>query len=201
MRQRAHPPNSLRTIGPKADAVGRRSGSGASRGVTLRFSAVIGALIAAAALGSSPAVAANTPDTHVIVQAGAPVRIDMCAVTRVASSEVRLTTHVDVMNVSSKLVTDIELFFVTRDSFGESRIARGTVHGTYSPNIAIVNVYQAGLPARSAWYGDAYCTVSRIVYADGTKWTAGAGFLSNAVPTATGSPSALLSTLWPPGDE
>jgi hypothetical protein len=105
------------------------------------------------------------------------------------------------MNISPKPVTDIEMFFVTRDVFGESRIARGTVHGTYSPNIEIVNLYQAGLQARSAWYSDAYCTVSRVVYADGTKWTAGAGFLSSVVPTATGSPSALLSTLWPPGDE
>jgi hypothetical protein len=167
----------------------------------LQFRAVIAAAITAAALTSSPALAANTPETHVVVQPGQPVRIDMCAVTLASTSDIRLTTHVDVMNISPKPVTDIEMFFVTRDVFGESRIARGTVHGTYSPNIEIVNLYQAGLQARSAWYSDAYCTVSRVVYADGTKWTAGAGFLSSVVPTATGSPSALLSTLWPPGDE
>lgn len=156
--------------------------------------------IGAVALASSPVLAANAPDTHVVVQPGEPVRIDMCAVTH-APSDVRLTAHVDVMNVSPKLVTDVELFFVTRDVFGESRITRGTVHGTYTPNIEIRNVYQAGLQARSAWYTAAYCTVSRVVYADGTKWRAGAGFLASVVPTATGSPSALLSTLWPPGDE
>lgn len=150
---------------------------------------------------ATPAVAANTPDTHVVVQPGEPVRIDMCSVTRAALSDVRLTVHVDVMNVSPKTVNDIELFFATRDVFGESRITRGTVHGTYSTGIPIVNVYQAGLQARSAWYTDAYCTVSRIVFADGTKWTAGAGFFTSAVPTATGVPSALLLTLWPPGDE
>ena len=165
-----------------------------------RLRTIVAAAIAAAALASSPAVAANTPETHVVVQPGQPVRIDMCAVTR-AISEVRLTAHVDVMNVSPKLVTDIELFFVTRDVFGESRIVRGTVHGTYTTNIEILNVYQTGLHARSAWYSDAYCTVSRVIYADGTKWTAGAGFLSSVVPTATGTPAALLSTLWPPGDE
>jgi hypothetical protein len=166
----------------------------------LRVPTIIAVAIATAALTSLPAIAANTPETHVIVQPGEPVRIDMCAVTREAS-DVRLTTHINVMNISPKLVTDIEMFFVTRDVFGESRIERGTVHGTYTTNIAIVNVFQTGLQARSAWYTDAYCTVSRVVYADGTKWTAGAGFLSSVVPTATGSPSALLSTLWPPGDE
>jgi hypothetical protein len=166
----------------------------------LQVRTVMAAAIAAAAFTSSPAVAANTPETHVVVQPGEPVRIDMCAVTREAS-DVRLTTHVNLMNVSPKLVTDIELFFVTRDVFGESRIVRGTVHGTYTVNIEIVNVYQAGLQARSAWYSDAYCTVSRVVYADGTNWTAGAGFLSSVVPTATGSPASLLSTLWPPSDE
>lgn len=166
----------------------------------LRVLTAIAAAIIASALSSAPAVAANTPETHVVVQPGEPVRIDMCAVMREVS-DVRLTTHVNVMNISPKLVTDIEMFFVTRDAFGESRIARGTVHGTYTTSIEIVNAYQDGLPARSAWYTDAYCTVSRVVYADGTKWTAGAGFLSSVVPTATGSPSALLSTLWPPGDE
>jgi hypothetical protein len=165
-----------------------------------RLRTIIAAAIAASALSASPAVAANTPETHIVVQSGEPVRIHMCAVTR-AVSDARLTTHIDVMNVSPKLVTDIEMFFVTRDVFGESRIVRGTVHGTYTTNIEIVNVYQAGLQARSAWYSDAYCTVSRVVYADGTKWTAGAGFLSSVVPTATGGPAALLSTLWPPGDE
>ncbi len=158
------------------------------------------AALAATVLASSPAIAANTPPTRVVVQPGAPVRIDMCAITR-ETSDARLTTHVDVMNVSPKPVTDIEMFFVTRDAFGESRIERGTVHGTYTTGIPIVNVYQAGLRARSAWYTDAYCTVSRVVYADGTTWTAGAGFLSSVVPTATGGPGALLSTLWPPGDE
>jgi hypothetical protein len=80
----------------------------------LQVRTVMAAAIAAAALTSSPAVAANTPETHVVVQSGEPVRIDMCAVTREAS-DVRLTTHVNVMNVSPKLVTDIEMFFVTRD--------------------------------------------------------------------------------------
>jgi hypothetical protein len=158
------------------------------------------AAIVAAAVTASPARAANTPDTHVILQPTQPVRIDMCAVTH-SPGDPRLTAHVDVMNVSPRLVTDIELFFVTRDVFGESRITRGTVHGTYSSDIEIRNVYQAGLHARSAWYTDAYCTVSRVVYADGTHWSAGAGFLSGVVPTATGSPSGLLTTLWPPGDE
>jgi hypothetical protein len=63
--------------------------------------------------------------------------------------EGRLTAHVDIKNIGDKLVDDVEFFFVTRDVFGESRITRGTVHGTYS----------------------------------------------------TGTPSALLSNLWPPGDE
>ncbi|HEX3463029.1 MAG TPA: hypothetical protein VHS78_03110 [Candidatus Elarobacter sp.] len=166
----------------------------------LRVRNVTAAAIAAVALASAPAFAANTPVTSVVVQPGEPVRIDMCSMV-LAPSDVRLTAHVDVMNVSPKLVTDIELFFVTRDVFGESRITRGTVHGTYTTNIEIRNVYQAGLRARSAWYTDGYCTVSRVIYADGTKWTAGAGFLSSVVPSATGSPSALLSTLWPPGDE
>jgi hypothetical protein len=166
----------------------------------LQVRTVIAAAIAAAALTSSPVMAANTPETHVVAQPREPVRIDMCAITREVS-DVRLTTHVNVMNVSPKLVTDIEMFFVTRDVFGESRIVRGTVHGTYTTNIEIVNVYQAGLHARSAWYIDAYGTVSRVVYADGTSWTAGPGFLSSVVPTATGSPAALLSTLWPPSDE
>ena len=158
------------------------------------------AVAVALAAAAPPALAANTPATHVVVQPGEPVRIDMCSMT-LAPSDVRLTAHVDVMNVSPKLVTDIELFFVTRDVFGESRITRGTVHGTYTTGIEIRNVYQAGLQARSAWYTDGYCTVSRVVYADGTKWTAGAGFLASVVPSATASPSGLLSTLWPPGDE
>jgi hypothetical protein len=161
---------------------------------------VLAAALAAVALAPSAALAANAPDTHVVVQPGEPVRIDMCAVTR-APSDTRLTAHVDVTNVGEKLVNDIELFFVTRDAFGESRVTRGTVHGTYTSGIPIRNVYQAGLHARSAWYTAAYCTVSRVLFADGTKWSAGAGFLSSAVPTATGTPSALLTTLWPPGDE
>jgi hypothetical protein len=152
------------------------------------------------ALAASPAFAANAPATQILPQPGSPVQIDMCAFTLLAG-DARLTTNVDIKNTGGKPVSDVEFFFVTRDAFGDSRITRGTVHGTYTPGIEIRNVYTAGLLARSSWYSGGYCTVSRVVYADGTKWTAGAGFLSSVIPSATGTPSALLVNLWPPGDE
>jgi hypothetical protein len=152
------------------------------------------------ALAASPAFAANAPATQILPQPGSPVQIDMCSFTYLPGDP-RLTAHVDIKNTGEKLVNDVEFFFVTRDVFGESRITRGTVHGTYSSGIEIRNVYTAGLLARSAWYTGGFCTISRVVYADGTKWSAGASFLSSVVPSATGTPSALLSNLWPPGDE
>jgi hypothetical protein len=152
------------------------------------------------ALAASPAFAANSPVTQIVPQAGSPVQIDRCSFTY-DSGDPRLTVHADVKNTGEKLVNDIEFFFVTRDVFGESRITRGTVHGTYSSGIEIRNVYTGGLLARSAWYTSGYCTISRVVYADGTKWSAGAGFLASVIPSATGTPSALLLNLWPPGDE
>jgi hypothetical protein len=164
------------------------------------FRTAIIAAAAAVAFAAAPATAANAPTTQIVPQPGSPVEIDMCALTLPLGSQ-RLVTNVDIKNTSDKVVSDVEFFFVTRDVFGESRTTRGTVHGTYSPGIEIQNVYTAGLLARSAWYTNGYCTVSRVVYADGTKWSAGAGFLSSVIPGATGTPSALLLNLWPPGDE
>jgi len=166
----------------------------------LAFRSAILAAGAIVAFAAAPAVAANAPTTQVIPQAGSPVQIDVCAF-NLPLDGARLVTNVDIKNTGGKVVSDVEFFFVTRDVFGESRTTRGTVHGTYSPGIEIQNVYTAGLLARSAWYTNGYCTVSRVVYADGTKWSAGAGFLSSVIPGATGTPSALLLNLWPPGDE
>jgi hypothetical protein len=144
-------------------------------------------VIAVAPLGAS---AADDPVTHVLAQPNEPVRIDMCSVKGPNSGIMNM--QVDLTNVSDKPVTDVQLVFVQRDPFGGNGVGSASFHGSYAAG-ATVRGLKKSYRTSAAAYAQAACTVGQVVFADGTKWSAGKGFLKDAFPTTSASPAAASS--------
>jgi hypothetical protein len=141
-----------------------------------------------------PSIAA-TPDAAIVPQDGMPVALDACKVTAEygsanpdhfkTSATYSSTFHfsTDFHNTSPKDITELSIAFLIQGQMGYTRlidrITTAYVAGASDKNVTGIVEIPRHFDLKKAW-----CTLGRVVFADGTEWMS--------------SPTAFQSIIAPP---
>ena len=104
-----------------------------------------------------------------------PVRFDRCDF---ATPRAPVFTKLFALtNTSDKRITSADIAYVLYNSAGKAFVAHSVLKGDFAPGAPFGGQATTSVPER---YAKAYCAVGIVEFADGTKWSAGAGFLKRA---------------------
>jgi hypothetical protein len=124
-------------------------------------------------IGDGPAIT-----TVILPQAGSPVTLERCTIG--GPHDRYVTTQLALTNASDKAIKRVDVDFIFYDATGKASPHVEWMTGDYAPGAAIAG--HTRLTALSSAYPRIYCTPGRVEFADGTRWSAGAGFLKDATP-------------------
>jgi hypothetical protein len=124
-----------------------------------------------------PGAAAGVP-AHILPQEASRVRFDRCAVAAPQGGTVAV--DLALTNLTEQTIRSIDVDFVFYDTARNRTFAHTVLRGEYAPNATVAAT--PNLKSAVTAYAKAYCTVGIIEFADGRKWSAGAGFLTGATP-------------------
>lgn len=122
--------------------------------------------------------AATGVPAQILPQESSRVRFDRCAVAAPEGGTVAV--DLALTNLTEQTIRSIDVDLVFYDAVRNRTFAHTVLRGDYAPNATVSAAPK--LKSAVAAYAKAYCTVGIIEFADGHKWSAGAGFLTGATP-------------------